>query len=95
MIDTTKKHILEVYKINIDKYDSYTTKHSMRRNQIVNEYRKAVENNELVIKNHFYNGKEFVYLLDVHVMILQCGKTSIKSWSMRELMYCLPKEVEE
>ena len=94
MIDTTKEHILKVYKINIDKYDSYTTKHSIRRNQIVDEYRKAVENNELVVRTHFYNGKETIWLQNPHVMILQCGKIS-KTWTMRELMYCLPKEVEE
>lgn len=94
-INTTKEHIFKVYANNISNYDSSPIKHNKRRDKIVDEYRKAIENNELVIKNHYYDGKSFVWLpKQQYVMILQCEKTSSNTWIVYELMYCLPKEVE-
>lgn len=90
IIDTSMTHILELYTKNIANYDSNTSRHSMRRNGIVDKYRRCVERNELVTRDLNCDGKPFV-------MVLWCGKSTLPpySWTLREVPWCNLNEVTE
>lgn len=89
-VNTSKNHILNLYQKNIANYDSNRSRHSMKRNEIVDKYRRCFERNELITSDLNSDGKPFV-------MVLWCGKSTLPphSWTMREVPWCNVNEVTE
>lgn len=89
-INTSKQHILKLYELHIANYYSNRSRHSTRRNFIVDKYEKALAGNKLVAKDLNNDGKPFV-------MVLQCGPSAVlpHSWTLREIPWCLESEIIE
>lgn len=87
-INTSKQHILELYKSHVAVYYSNRSRHSMRRNAIVEKYEKAMADNGLVVRRLDNDGKPFV-------MVLQCGPSAVPphSWTLLEIPWCLESEI--
>lgn len=89
-VNTSKKHILKLYKIHVANYHSNVSRHSMKRNNIVSHYEDALKSKSLVIRDLNLDGKPFV-------MVLQCGPSTVPphSWTLREVPWCNVNEVTE